>query len=133
MEAQPKRKPRDRSVYAGALYLLGLPGYVHCTFSHLCVAGHMKHPPFGFLDWIVEGLWMSAFLGAFLLGFQSGRKWSRVLGYCSLFLLVSRLLMYNIFFLMILIDGPIAFYLLVFTLIGLAEAWNENKTPRPLP
>ena len=75
---------------------------------------------------------MSAFFGAFLLGFRSGRKWARVLGYLSLFLLVSRLVMYNIFFLMLLIDAPIAFYLLVFTLAGVAEAWKENKARRPL-
>jgi heme/copper-type cytochrome/quinol oxidase subunit 4 len=56
---------RDRSsvlqsFVAVAIFLVGLSGSVWCFLNHVCMGGHMAHPPYQFRDYLIDGGWAVA-------------------------------------------------------------------------
>src|SRR5712691_7922949 len=50
------------------LWLVGLPAFVLCGLTHICMDGHMKHPPYPWWHFLSDGLWVTSFVvSAFLL------------------------------------------------------------------
>ena len=54
-----KRKDIRRIVATGAI-LLAVACYVICGLHHVCMAGHMQHPPYPLGDWLNDGAWVAA-------------------------------------------------------------------------
>ena len=46
------------------LALLGTPSYALCFGWHICMAGHMQHPPIPLYQWISDFWWMACFTSA---------------------------------------------------------------------
>jgi len=53
-----------------ALFLTGLPANVGCYLLHVCMHGHMQHPPYSAYHYALDSLWTLAFLAAAILGFS---------------------------------------------------------------
>ena len=52
-----------RRIVAGAI-LLASPFYVFCGMNHICMAGHMQHPPYSMAHYANDVLWITCFLTA---------------------------------------------------------------------
>jgi len=56
---------RDRRRFVSiGLVLLSIPFYIICTLRHVCMAGHMKHPPYFLMDGINDGIWLGCLIAA---------------------------------------------------------------------
>ena len=53
-----------RSLEFGVLTLAGIPAYIFCEVAHLCMAGHMHHPPYPAWHFAVDLWWLATFLCA---------------------------------------------------------------------
>ena len=73
------------------LTLLGTPSYVLCFGWHICMAGHMQHPPYPLYQWISDVWWMGCFAAVVVFSLRLQAKRKRWFFYGSLFLLVSRI------------------------------------------
>ena len=63
--------PDKRRVLSAQLVLVGLPGFVFCGLMHICMDGHMEHPPYAAWHYMVDALWSGCFLSAALIGWKS--------------------------------------------------------------
>jgi len=86
--------PRNREqLTARFAALIGAPFYVVCGISHVCMDGHMAHPPYAALHYINDLIWIASYGSVAVLGLLKDlpRRGS-LLGF-SAFLLLSRLAM----------------------------------------
>lgn len=71
-----------------ALFLLGIVGSVWCYNAHICMAGHMHHPPYPAWHPFVDLGWATALLlGGALSIVAKGRKLWWLAALCVLFVL----------------------------------------------
>jgi hypothetical protein len=63
--------PDRRRVLSAWLVLVGLPGFIFCGLAHICMDGHMAHPPYAAWHYVVDVLWSGCFLSAALIGLKS--------------------------------------------------------------
>jgi len=57
-EEQKKAKAQRLLRINGMFFLAAMPGYIACAFLHMCMAGHMKHPPYTLWHYGLDGSWM---------------------------------------------------------------------------
>jgi hypothetical protein len=74
---------------AGA-FILGTPSYFFCT-SHVCMAGHMQHPPYPVWQIVSDGLWMVCFILAAVISVRLKARKQRWFFYGTCFLILSRI------------------------------------------
>jgi hypothetical protein len=61
-----------------ALFLVGSAGSVWCFFNHMCIGGHMKHPPYPAVHYAADFGWALALIAIPLLARHKhllGRFW----------------------------------------------------------
>ena len=44
--------------FSAILFLVGCPGFIFCFSSHICMEGHMQHPPFPLWHYISDSIWL---------------------------------------------------------------------------
>jgi hypothetical protein len=75
------------------LTLLGIPGFLICGIAHVCMAGHMQHPPYSWLNFAIDGVWVVCFAAAAVLAFRSRLPRRLRVSGLLVVLIVSRLLL----------------------------------------
>ena len=110
------------------LSLSGAPSYITCFMLHICMAGHMKHPPYFWYDFINHWLWMFCFGCVTILSFwlKSKRKWWFILG--PIFLLYFRIKLESMGGCSIIIELPLLIVIIVFAIKYLANPDKYLKT-----
>jgi len=84
-----KRRLRSFIVMGGTL--VATPLYVVCGFRHVCMAGHMQHPPYSAVDWGMDVAWLVGFLLGAVGCLRSDLCLRRSLSGAFALLIVSRL------------------------------------------
>ena len=82
---------KARLITVGVLTILGMPSYFACVVWHLCMAGHMQHPPYPIGQWVSDSWWISCFACVFVFSLRLHAKGKVWLFYGSLFLIISRI------------------------------------------
>jgi hypothetical protein len=83
-------KDKRRKLLMIILTAVGVAGSVWCYFSHICMVGHMHHPPYPLWHHALDIGWGAAWLSCATLSlFVEGRRW-KFLGGALLLLLVYR-------------------------------------------
>ncbi len=75
------------------LVLAGIPAYIFCGIAHVCMFGHMQHPPYAAGHFAADLWWVIAFLGAAVFGWRAKVRRRRSLVGLLTFLVLSRLLL----------------------------------------
>ena len=73
------------------LTLAGIPGYVLCFPLHVCMAGHMQHPPYAWWHFALDALWVALFAAAAFIALRRKLPRRARLSTLLLVLIVSRL------------------------------------------
>ena len=84
-------KTRLRTI--AILSLLGTPSYILCYFWHICMAGHMQHPPYSLYHWINDCWWAVCFIAVSVFSVRLQAKRKRIFFYGSILLVLSRIFM----------------------------------------
>ena len=85
------------------LAAVGIVPYIACAFMHVCMAGHMHHPPYPWWAFVVDGAWIACFSAAAIITlWVRPRTWqivfvvllvlltaSRLTGFLSMFMLFA--------------------------------------------
>ena len=67
-----------RRIEVGAGCIVGAIGYAICDATHNCMDGHWAHGQYAeVLPWVVDGVWLFAFLTVAVVGIRGGFAWSR--------------------------------------------------------
>jgi hypothetical protein len=82
-----------RRVVSCTLALAGVPGFLYCTFEHLCMDGHCAHPPYPLWETLSDVVWMACWGAAAVFAIRSNLRLR--LSFCAVLTLVpaSRLLL----------------------------------------
>lgn len=103
------------------LTLFGMPLYLGCALLHICMDGHLRHPPYAALHFIGDFTWVCAFSVAMVLAYRAtlpNRTW--YLAYLPL-LAVWRLFFSSMGGSLFLVEGPIVLIMLV---KSAADSWR---------
>ncbi len=105
--------PRPHNGLVAGLTLAGMPLYLACALLHICMDGHLRHPPYAALHFVSDVLWIFAFAVAMVLAFRSTLA-NRIWYLAYLPLLASwRLIFSSMGGLLFAVEAPIALLLLV--------------------
>jgi hypothetical protein len=120
--------PNHRRVASAWLVLAGVPGFVFCAVSHVCMAGHMKHSPYPVWHYALDALWLGCFLGGAFVGRKSNLVLRRFL--CGLLptLCVVRLAWGSMGGLLLLLELPLSFVAAVAALRSLRRPGFDEST-----
>lgn len=86
------RAQNGRRIVTAILVLVGTPLYVVCGLRHICMDGHMGHPPYPWPDLANDGVWLSCFATAAVFSIRSNLRLRRTLSVLLILLGLSRLL-----------------------------------------
>jgi hypothetical protein len=84
--------PNNLRKASSILALVGCPGFVFCFMLHICMAGHMRHPPYPVWHYISDFVWLISYLLAGILAISSNITCRKSYSFVLLFLCLSRLL-----------------------------------------
>ncbi len=106
------------------LSLIGAPSYIACFMLHICMAGHMKHPPYFWYDCISDWLWMFCYGCVMIFSFwlHAKRKWWFLLG--SFFFIIFRFPLESMGGCSVVIELPL---LIVINVFAIKYLINPNK------
>ncbi len=106
------------------LSLVGALLNIACFALHICMAGHMQHPPYFLYDFISDWLWVFCFGCVTILSFwlKAKRKWWFLFG--PIFLLYFRIKLESMGGCSIIIELPLLIVIIVFAIKYLV---NPNK------
>lgn len=116
-------------VIASILILAGVAGFAACTFTHVCMCGHLAHPENPLWDLGIDAVWVGSFLSASLIILVFDADKSAPLCLPMTFLLISRLIFQS---------GPwgmLAFFLelpaaVVLALVAIVLLYRTFKFPQ---
>ncbi|MHB9048874.1 MAG: hypothetical protein ACYC35_23400 [Pirellulales bacterium] len=112
--------------------LVACPLYVLCGLRHICMAGHMQHPPYPVSDLALDAVWVSALLLAGGLSWRSNLHLRRTILLFVLLLLSSRLLLGSGGGMLFLVELPVLLVVLIASirnLFGGAKDWDAVPLP----
>ena len=121
-----------RRVVASLALLVACPLYVLCGMRHVCMAGHMRHPPYPVTDIALDAVWVSALLLAGGFSWRSNLHLRRTILFLVLLLLLSRLLLGSGGGILFLVELPILLVVLIISirnLFGGAKDWDMAPLP----
>ena len=121
-----------RRVVASLALLVACPLYVLCGLRHVCMAGHMQHPPYPVTDIVLDAVWVGAFLLAGVLSWKSNFHLRRMLVLLVVLLLSSRLLLGSGGGILFIVELPVLLILLIVSvrnLFGGAKDWDTVPLP----
>jgi hypothetical protein len=78
---------------AAVLLLASLPAYIACGALHICMAGHMQHPPYPAWQYATDGVWVVGLAVGAILSAINFRRMTRSATAGAAALWVSRLLL----------------------------------------
>ena len=62
---------------AAILVVMGSCDFFFCS-SHICMAGHMQHPPYALWHYVVDAVWVVFFVVASVIAYKSNLWYRRV-------------------------------------------------------
>jgi len=111
---------RTRKIASAILALLGIPGYYFCA-SHICMAGHMQHPPYATWHLVVDFAWASLFAGSAALAILSDLRRRIIFALLLVFLVVSRFCAGSGGGGLFLLELPASIIIVAFAILGLRK------------
>lgn len=109
------------------LTLAGMPLYLACALLHLCMDGHLRHPPYAALHFISDCLWICAFSVAMVLAYRSTLA-NRIWYLAYLPLLASwRMFFGSLGGMLFTVEAPIALLLLVKSSQDSWQLWRARQ------
>ena len=120
--------PPDRwRIVAALLFLGAMPSFLFCT-THICMAGHMRHPPHPFWQMMSDALWCSLYLGAAVAALGSNISFRRFFVLIPGLLCISRLVLGSLGGMNLLLEVPMCLFLSVVAVRALRRAgvdWSK--------
>lgn len=83
------RFPGLEKVLVSCFASTGAVGFVWCFYAHICMEGHMQHPPYPGWHYVLDGAWATLWVSGALLSMRGSRAW-KVVGSVLLVLLGYR-------------------------------------------
>ena len=111
------RQDKLRLIAASAI-LVAVPCYVICGLNHLCMDGHMEHPPYPSIDWLNDAAWVAAMVLSAAAGWKSNLTFKRSVLTGMILLLVSRLVLGSGGSFLFLLELPVVFAVTFTALFG---------------
>ena len=132
MTGAEKRSPADvRRVASATCALLGLMGFLFCTVTHICMGGHMAHPPYVWWDYLNDVTWGILFVTAAVFSRRSNMPKRRVLAGGLLLMGVSRAAGSLGSFLVVLAEAPAFLVVALLAAVGLFRKRRDtDRRPR---
>ena len=121
--------PRDlmRRI-AAATALVAAPLFVMCGLTHVCMAGHMHHPPYPSWQYAADATWVIGFIAAAVLAFRSNLPARRAFLTLAVLLPISRLLLGSGGGILFLLELPVLVALIVLAILGLFRSGKDWTT-----
>ena len=95
------------------LWLIAIAPFAICAATHICMAGHMQHPPFPPWQWANDLLWAFCMSSVFVLSWRTRAKRIGWLRYGSLACIVLRIPLGDLGGTAFLIELPLCVWLAV--------------------
>jgi hypothetical protein len=114
----------SRERFVGILFLAAIPGYFACVPIHLCVGGHMEHPPYPAIHWLLDASWVLLFSASAVMALatRSRRRYWYLVG--TVFLVTSRIISLGMLNSMLaLIQLPV---ILILSIVSIGHIWTRQ-------
>lgn len=121
-----------RRIVTSLALLVSCPLYVLCGSRHVCMAGHMRHPPYPAIDLVIDAAWIIGFVLAGVLSWKSNLHLRRTILWLTFLLLASRLLLGSGGGILFLVELPALLVVLIAgirNLFGGAKDWDSMPSP----
>lgn len=119
-------EPRSlRRRIAAATAIVAAPLYVMCGFTHVCMAGHMHHPPYPSWQYAADATWLVGFIVAVVLAVGSNLPARRAFLTLAVLLPISRLLLGSGGGILFLLELPVLLALVVLAILGLFRSGTD--------
>lgn len=119
--ADSKIKDARRVLVATAL-LLASPLYVLCGTMHICMAGHMQHPPYPFWHYLIDGTWILGFVISSVFCWKANFRLRKTLFWLVTFLCLFRLVLGSGGGMLFIIELPVLLVVIVLAIRNLVSA-----------
>ncbi len=118
-----------RRIVSAVCALVGVPGFVYCGLTHLCMDGHGAHPPYPAWEYVSDVLWAAMFVSGSVFAWRSNMRNRQ--SFCALlmFLPVSRVLFRGFF--AIPIELPAMIFTTALAIRGLRDPDRPLDPPVP--
>ena len=113
--------PEKRNFYIHLLSLLSLPSYIWCAIKHVCMCGHMAHPPYSIIDWVNDIFWITFMVAATVFAIKSTIKRKKVFISALILLIFSRLLLGSGGGLLFYIELPLIVFIIIISFAGIKK------------
>ena len=125
------RTPGDlrRLVVAIAILLVG-PLYFICGTTHVCMAGHMQHPPYPLWQYLMDAAWVFAFIVAAVFCWRSNLRLRKTIFLLVVLLFLSRLSLGSGGGGLFILEFPILVTLMV---LAVRNLWGGSPDPVSCP
>jgi hypothetical protein len=100
--------------------LLAMPFYIFCFFQHICMAGHMHHPPYPWWDYMNDLFWIILFSVVIVLSRKVGAKRRLLFFFGSIYLTLSRIVLGSLGG-DIIFEPTIIIFLVIYSVLYLAK------------
>jgi hypothetical protein len=118
--------------WIAALWLVGMPPFVVCAVTHICMAGHMQHPPFPLWQWLNDLAWAFCMASCFVLSWKTRAKRIGWLRYGSLACILLRIPLGDLGGTAFLVELPLCLWLMVVSVQYLVRT-NKMEAEQPAP
>ncbi len=116
-----------RRVFVATAFLLVSPLYAWCAARHICMDGHMAHPPYPWWHCLIDGTWALGYSMSCVFCWKANLQLRRTFFGLVALLLLSRLLADNVNGAFVFIELPV---LLVATTLAIRHLFGgEPKQP----
>lgn len=122
------KDPDERRITSARLVLLGFPGFVFCGLAHICMDGHMAHPPYAAWQSVLDVLWVCCFLGAAVIGWNSNLILRSLLCYSLPLFCTTRLIAGSFGGLTLLLELPLSSVVAVVAFRSLRRPGFDRST-----
>lgn len=120
--------PDTQRKLSAVLVLIGSPGFVFCFMAHICMAGHMHHPPYPPWHFYSDYIWQISYILAGVLAFRSNISFRHIFSILVLLLLLSRLVLGSGGGGLVIFEIPILTFLIINSIRGLRfAAFDKTK------
>lgn len=123
------RRLRWLKVFAIPVTLVGVVAYLFCAGRHICMAGHMDHPPYPLWHYANDAFWTACLLSVSYWAIKRDRLINKLIAALASFLVMSRWVMGSGGGSNFYSEGPIAFLVLLATALILLHENTGGQAP----
>ena len=116
-----KKEIRSEDFYIYLLFFLSVPGYIWCSFNHICMCGHMAHPPYAIWEIVSDVFWLSCLVTAAALLIKRRKLISGIL----FLVIASHIIFMGLAY-------PIFLWALIVSIINFNKSLKHRKLPSSL-